>query len=384
MRRASESTNLPEIECIEMLERIEDAYARRFGIAPFNISYWDPSEEFAVSMRSHLEVPNLDALLEYRFSYQINETAPVIAKLGGIPNLHRCLFTPSCTSSILCVLNWLKAKKKQQIIAVCPAYFSLFQACRKFGIPIRPAYMKRHEKGFMLPPPNSRIWRKPSVLWLTSPIYGAGVYFPDTDISFVDRLLDSGWTVVVDECLALPGKELIRKLGQHPNFVSIYSPHKSVCVNSIKFSVIAFNKRHLDFMERWADIWYGGLGYSSSLAIKHFLSPNFDDYLNSFLRAIACQRKIVDQLSIGPIETDACALGHFVSCYFPKKSSRLGNSRVFLEQLVNATGGSIITGNRSRFGRELGFSFRINLARGGPRFEPTLTRIMKHVCSYAD
>ncbi len=366
-----------------MLERIEDAYAKRFGVAPFNISYWDPSEEFTEQMRAHLEAPIMDALLSYRFSYQIKETDPVIAKLGGVTGLHGGLFTPSCTSSILCVLNWLKSRKKKHIIALCPAYFSLFQACRHFNITIQPVYMKRQDGGFVLPPPNSHIWRKPTVLWLTSPIYGAGVYLSPADIIFIKGLLQSGWTVIVDECLTLPGEELIRKFGGHPNFISIYSPHKSICVNGMKFSVIAFNVKHLDFMERWADIWYGGIAYSSSLAIMHFLSTNFDDYLSRFLQEIAHQRRIVDQLCAnGHIETDSEARGHFVSCYFPTISSRLGNSRIFLEELVNATGGSIITGNRSRFGRELGFSFRINLARGGPRFEPTLARIVDYVSSY--
>jgi hypothetical protein len=367
-----------------MLEKIEDAYARQFGVPPFNVSYWDPSDEFITGMLSHLEVPTLGALVSYRFSYQIKEVNPVILKLGGVADLHGGLFTPSSTSSILCVLNWLKSRKKTKIIAMCPAYFSLFQACRRFSLTIQGAYMKRRNGGFALPSPDSRIWREPSVLWLTSPVYSAGVYFSTADVLFLGDLLKSGWTVIADECLALPGHELIRKLGQHPNFVSIYSPHKGVCINGIKFSAILFNQRHLGFMERWADVWYGGIGYSSSLAIQHFLSSNFDVYLARFLQTIAQQQKMVGQLCAGDhIEMDDEALGHFVSCYFPTISSRLGNSRRFLEQLVNTTGGSIITGNRSRFSREVGFSFRINLARGGPRFQSSLARIVGYVSAQA-
>jgi len=111
MRHVSESASLPEIECIEMLEKIEDDYARRFGVAPFNVSYWDPSEEFTTNMLPYLEVPTLDAFVSYRFSYQVEETGPVITKLGGVTNVHAGLFTPSSTSSILCVLNWLKSRK---------------------------------------------------------------------------------------------------------------------------------------------------------------------------------------------------------------------------------------------------------------------------------
>jgi len=385
MSRASESVNLPEIECIEMLENIEDAYAKRFGAAPFNVSHWDPSLEFEKKMLGHLEAPGLDALLSYRFSYQIAKPDPVISKLGGVAGLHGGLFTPSSTTSILCVLNWLKSQRKKKILAMCPSYFSLSHACRRFGLTLHRAYMKRSNGGFTLPLANSRIWREPAVLWLTSPVYGAGVYFSEADMAFIGGLLKSGWTVVADECLALPGQELIRVLGQHINFMSIYSPHKGVCVNGIKFSAVLFNKKYLAFMERWADVWYGGLGCSSSLAIIHFLSPNFKAYQSFFMQAIDRQRKIVDQLCTKPhVETDALAKGHFVSCYFPKLSSRLGNSRSFLEKLVNSTGGSIISGNRSRFGRELGFSFRVNLARGGPGFRPVLARIIEQVSSYVD
>lgn len=267
---------------------------------------------------------------------------------------------------------------------MCPSYFSLTHACRRFGLTLNRAYLKRSNGGFTLPPANSSIWREPSVLWLTNPVYGAGVYLSKADVLFISGLLKSGWTVVADECLALPGQELIRMLGEHKNFVSIYSPHKSVCINGIKFSVVLFSRKHLAFMERWADVWYGGLGCSSSLAIIHFLSANFDSYQSIFLRSIARQRKIVDQLCTKSyVETDAKAKGHFVSCYFPTLSSRLGNSRMFLEKLVNSTGGSVISGNRSRFGREFGFSFRVNLARGGARFRPTLSRIIEQVTSCA-
>jgi aspartate/methionine/tyrosine aminotransferase len=385
MCAASESASLPEIECIEMLEAVEDAYAKRFGAAPFNISHWDPSDEFETEMLAFLEIPSLGSLTAYRFSYQITETDSVITKLGGVTGLHRGLFTPSTTTSILCVLNWLKKRGMNQLIAMCPAYFSLSHVCHRFGLELKRAYMKRSDACFALPPPGSRIWKKPSVLWLTSPVYSAGVYFSEEDIALVKNLLESGWTVISDECLALPGQEMIRAIGRHPNFVSIYSPHKAVCINGIKFSVVIFNAKHLGFMERWADVWYGGLGCSSSLAIAHFLSPNFDSYLAQFLQAVSCQRILIDQLCKGPhVELDAAAKGHFISCYYPTVSSRLGNSRKFLEQLVNATGGSLISGNRSRFGRELGFSFRVNLARGGPRFRPTLARIIDKLNSCAN
>jgi aspartate/methionine/tyrosine aminotransferase len=382
---APDSASLPEIECIEMLENIEEDYAKRFGIAPYNVSHWDSSEAFENEMLAYLEFPSLATVLSYRFSYQVAETKAIVSKLGGNPEIHGGLLTPSCTNSILCVLNWLEKRSKRKIIVACPAYFSLFHASRYFGISLHQTYLRRSNSGFALPARDSRLWSRPGVLWLTSPVYGAGVYFSAADVAFVDGLLRSGWTVIADECLALPRQELIRALGHHPNFLSIYSPHKCICVNGVKFSILVFNLEHLAFMERWADIWYGGLSSSSWLAIRHYLSDNFDSYARRFLSAVGHERSLVERLSgKADVRMDASAKGHFVNCYFPRLSSRLGNSRPFLRDLVNSTGGSLVTGNRSRLSRDVGLSFRINLTRKDPRFLPTIARIFDHLGSYAN
>ena len=380
MRRRSEF--LPEIECITKLEDLEAAYAQRFGAAPFNISHWDPSEEFHREMLQHLEMPALSSAINYRFSYQIEQTKPVLSKLGGCEAHHELLFTPSSTSSILCALNWLRSLGIRRMLVACPAYFSVFHASRRFGIELGKIYLRRTNGEFSLPNPRSRTWRKPAALWLTSPVYGAGVYLSPDAIAFVSRLLESGWSVIADECLALPGNELIRTLGRHANFMSIYSPHKSVCVNGVKVSALIYDAKHGRLLDQWADVWYGGLGCSSSAAIAHFLSGNFDSYLSAFLKAIEEQhRRFQLTCEAEGVEIDLSAKGHFVSCYFPALPSGLGNSARFMERLIYATGGSLISGNRSRLHGTIGFSFRVNLARSGALFDPTLARIVRYLAN---
>lgn len=368
-----------------MLEGIESSYAHRFGTPPFSISHWDPSEDFQRDMLKYLDLPMQSSLVDYRFSYQVNETDDVLCKLGGTRGLHHGLFAPSCTSSILCALNWLKCRHKTEMTVICPSYFSVFHACRQFGIVVHHLHLKRKHGEFLLPEPTARIWNTPSTLWITSPVYGAGVYLSFPDVNFIRKLLKNGWTVIADECLALPGHELIRELGEHPNFLAIYSPHKSLCINGIKFSVLVLNKRHQKLFERWTDVWYGGLGCSASVAITHFLGNNFDSYAAAFVKGVNRQTEYLRRLcAVNGVEFDPTAEGHFASCYFPTLSSKLGSSRRFLQDLVNATGAAIIPGNRSRFNRAFGFSFRVNLARKDPRFDPALTRIIRFVCSYAD
>jgi hypothetical protein len=150
----------------------------------------------------------------------------------------------------------------------------------------------------------------------------------------------------------------------------------------VKFSIATFHAKYLPVMQRWSDIWYGGINFSSSIAINHFLSPNYNNYLSTFQRAISSTRRLFNIIcSSHGAETDPDNEGHFVTCYFPAVSSRLGNSIGFLRNLIFKTGGSLIPGNRSRFSSTLGFCFRVNLARAGRYFQPTLTRLVKHIAS---
>jgi histidinol-phosphate/aromatic aminotransferase/cobyric acid decarboxylase-like protein len=371
---------LPEIEYIERLEAIEGDYARRYGIRPFNISHWDSSTDFDSAILSGLRLPTFRAVTSYRFSYQLSEVTPVIEKLGGAETMHRGLFAPSSTTSIVCLLNWLRNRREKKLLVICPAYFALFHVCPAFGIRPKKAYMRRVDSRFRLPPKSSPIWRNPSVLWITNPVYGAGVYLCEEDVQLLASLLEAGWTVISDECLCYPGRELIRQLGRYEGFVSIYSPHKCVCLNAVKFSIAAFHATHLKLIERWSDIWYGGINLSSSVAIAHFLSPNYPQYVLAFQQAILPPRLLFNSLcSKYGAEIDCDAQGHFVTCYFPDVPSRLGNSIGFLRKLIFGTGGSLISGNRSRFNPKCGFCFRVNLARAGRKFEPTLTRLLKHI-----
>jgi len=333
-------------------------------------------------MTGYLDVPPIRSIIPYTFSCQLKNIRSVLTKLGAQEDRHRGVVTPSNSASILCALRWMKSLQPRRIVALCPCYFTVFQAGECFGMPMQIAHLKRSDGVLRIPGPSAAIWRNPSVLWLTNPVYGGGTYFHPDDIIFVTDLLKKGWFVVVDECLALPGRELIRTLGHYPNFVSIYSPHKAICVNGIKFSVVVFNRRYQTFMDRWCDVWYGGLGTSSLMAISHYLSYNYDKYAERFLAEVAPQRKVFNRLCAQfGAENDSRAEGHFVTCYFPKLSSRYGYSNAFLKTLMDKTGGSIICGNRARYSREFGFSFRVNLARKGPSFIPTLHRTVAYLAT---
>src|SRR5258707_637129 len=79
-------------------------------------------------------------------------------------------------------------------------------------------------------------------------------------------IADAGAYVVVDEALAFPPTRIALSLGGHSNFIGIYTPHKSICINGMKCSLVAFHPTLEDFFDDWADVLSGGLSVSACLA----------------------------------------------------------------------------------------------------------------------
>jgi hypothetical protein len=282
--------------------------------------------------------------------------------------------------SIVCVVNWIAAMGFRELTVLFPAYFSLRHICRRYGVAIEEFFMLRRRDGFVLPGLDDESFGPAGVLWITNPTYATGVHLGDRERGELQRLLDRGWYVVADECLTILGNELGRHFGGHPRFIGIYAPHKSVCVNAVKFSALVFHTQYQRFYDHWADVLYGCLGSSNVAAINHYLSANFSEYSTRFIRETSHARAFVVGLCNGlpGVELDLLSLGQFGTCYFPEVASSLGNDSDFLRSAINSTGGSFIPGSRNHFDDALGFNFRINFAQDSPLFRGTLTRLIEH------
>jgi len=275
-------------------------------------------------------------------------------------------------------VNWLAAIGMKQITVCSPAYFSLFHICRRYGIEISEKFMARSPQGYDLPELTELNQCEPGVLWLTNPIYSTGVPIRTEDVKIIACLLEGGWHVIADECLAVQGVELGRSLGHHPRFVGIYAPHKGICINAVKFSAILFNKRNQRFFDHWADILYGCLSISTKAAIAHFLSSNFETYGNMFFERINLAKRFIQSAirnTPGAL-SDYDSVGCFITCYFPRLKSSLGNDPHFLENVIAASGGSFIPGCRNHFDPALGFNLRINLSRDSTMFRGIFVRLL--------
>lgn len=388
MRSIAPSRLVPELEEFAILEHLMDEYAQLHGTPPFNLSHWDPGRVAASILLERLSLPHVDSVIPYIYSYDLDMLGRIIGKLGFLATNRRCLITPSGTSAINISLWWLKCAGVTELVILAPTYFPVISTCEVVDLRSRIIYLSRVQGKWSIPQCqiNDVIGRSstPSAVWITNPIFSAGVYFDANDVQFLASLLRAGTFVIADECLALNGKELAWKLGAEDRFLGIYSPHKSISINAIKFAAVVFSEAQERFFEQWSDVVVGGLSSSNVCAMLHFLGDNFsicrvalEEYISDVNTAIA---KIVGN-SNTDVEMDRTSSGHFRTCYFPKIEHSAAGSPDFLRRLVFETGSAVIPGGRSHVDPAIGFNFRINLARGGPDFLGALARTLRHLCS---
>jgi aspartate/methionine/tyrosine aminotransferase len=375
-----------EVEGLSYLEDIAEEYEVQYGSLPFDVSHWDPSDYTTNTLLKHLILPPLPLASPYIYSYYTGVQQQVIGRLGFQSEPRNCLLVHAGTNAMLLAICWLKALSIDRVVILCPAYFPVFYDAEIMGLNYRRIYIRRNRAGWYLPQQEiiDHVLDAPSktAVWVTNPVYCTGVYLSESDISFLGSLLESGVTIVADECLSKNEYALGRKLGNYERFLGIYSPHKSVCLNAIKFAVITFDTKYEEFFDSWADVLAGGLSASGYSAIFHFLGDNFLHYQSIFCQHIEPVRdKVLGIISKRPIavNVDKNSLGHFMTCYVPTLPGNLGNDRQFLRKLVSHTGAILIPGIRNHFDPEMGFNFRINLARGCPQFYSALNRIIDYL-----
>jgi hypothetical protein len=228
-------------------------------------------------------------------------------------------------------------------------------------------------------PANLKL-RPGQALWLTNPIYSTGIYSLELYVDQLLKIADSGVFIVADEALALGPSKIASKLGGHRNYISISSPHKSICINGLKFSAIVFHSSHLEIFEDWADVLSGGLSIAAVTAVGHFLTPAFEQYQSNFVNLIDEARRwhasIVSTLD-DRIQTDQQTRGHFVTAYVPHLHSACGRDLDFLANILSETGCILIPGTRSGFDAAYGFCFRVNLAQDSDEFRSSLLKLYR-------
>lgn len=368
--------SIRELEAITWLDEIAADYQRQCGASPFNLSHWDPSPETVRALVGSLRLPVSSDELSYLYSYELPILPNILQRIGFETEQRACLVVPNGTTAILFAATWLKSLSIERVLVLCPSYFPVFYACDLAHIECVRVYMDRTGRQWRLPTNaiTDRLGPRTAV-WITNPVYCTGAYLSQRDGQFVDSLLSDGVATVVDECLALNGREIGPCLSSDAaSFLGLYSPHKAVCMNAVKFAALVFNSCYERFFSEWVDVLSGGLGASSHVAALHFIGNNFRDFQVSFLSHIARIRDEVQKV-VGAhkaLELDSASEGYFLSCYAPSVDAQADEG--FVRALAFGTGALVIPGSRNHFPPQAGFNFRINLARAGPQFSSALRR----------
>ncbi|MBD5153529.1 MAG: aminotransferase class I/II-fold pyridoxal phosphate-dependent enzyme [Oscillibacter sp.] len=389
---------LNEIKTLDDIEEVENEIIKT-GKNIINISHWNPSMFFYSQFPDKkVQFGGLPEFHNYVYSYYLDEQtkSSVKEKLGDLSDFRECLITPSGTISIQCLLDFAKNHLNiRNLVIINPSYFSVHHACRRLKIPTQELDLNRDRnesnEAFLLNRSklaglltNLKRSKSNYGLWVTNPIYSAGIAYTKEDIEFLKNLLKSHphLYIFADESFSFSSCELLRDFYSMPNFFSIHDPWKQLCLNGYKFSVISYNRTYQKHFEEWADILYGSLPSSSTLGISLFISPFFDEYkqiANDFYqkRLKELDERYGKQLSF---TFDRNAHGPYTSCYFSAKNFNLLSSANRFRPLISQTGLSLIPNERNRFPSKLGFSFRINLAKyDGDTFWENFDKLWKYI-----
>lgn len=345
-----------------------------------NISYWNASEKYQNYMLKYINIEYAPDIFNYKYTYDISKDIRnnIIKKLIGRTDKDvMCLLSSSSTCSITNMINFLKLNGFHKLCILTPAYFSVEQNCRIFHLPFEKIPLVFHNGQYSIP--LEYILRNNfDSVWITSPIYSTSKVFDEVQVSHIKQLIDRHILVIADETLALPGQELARVMPINNYFYSIYSPHKSLFINSIKFSAILCPLENDDFLEQWIDVLGGGLLHSNISAVFHFLSPNYQQCLERCLewytKGIAVIESVLQQIPIAYCDTTD--LGSYKTIYI-KSSLHNPNKIENIKRLIDTQYVSYIPGVFNGFESNHA-CFRVNLSLDPFEMENALYRILNY------
>lgn len=265
------------------LRELQKKYCDENGDEPYNVSNWMASEAYSKEMLLKLKLPKINTI-DYVYTYSMDKYIVNKVKKKIDPDITDEMgitFTDNGTQAIITLVNLIKQNNYKKICIINPSYFSIAQALKAYGISYDSFNFKRYEGKYVLPF-EKLINTKYDVIWITSPIFSTSMYYETTTINMIQQLMDMGTLIISDECFCVHGNELIRQIKNKENFIAIYSPHKSLCINTFKFAALIYPARYDTFIEHWVDVLTGNLPASSLSAISHFVDPNYEECLSFY------------------------------------------------------------------------------------------------------
>lgn len=375
---------IKELNFLDDIDSIEEEYRKKFGISAFNISNWNSSQEFKQDIVKLLSLQNDIDNLDYIFSYNQTkkQVGQVLTKMGVTEN-KATLFTHSGSASIFNVLNLLKMNGVKKLVILCPVYFTVIHGCNILNIDYDFVYIERKNNTYVIDSNKFKgIGNKSVAFWITNPIYCTSVYYNSQQINLFNMLSESNFTVF-DESLCMM-EHLISPKIKSDQAIALYSPHKAICMNGTKFSLVAANVKFQNQLDAWSDVLCGCLSCSNQIAINHFLSNSFMNYKKTFDRMIDYNyHKLLSILNnYNHVLFDDDTQGYLITLFFPNIEANQGLDLNFNKDVLFNTGVRFIPGIRNHFSNSMNFCFRVNLSVLSSRNMVFVERLVKYLTEY--
>ena len=348
---------------------------------PVNLSYWNTGSEYQDRLRKILKYETEQDLFDYNYYLPKGTEKPIALKLGfSESDFDKLLLAPLSQSTVAIVsLAAFFASQNMSVGIVRPAYFTFERCCKdlKVSYTIFDDYVEDINEKLDA---QRLLDSGCDAFWFTSPVNSMSVYFKDRVIKEIQKLLDAGKVVVLDESLALNGMELARKFGMQENLIYIYSPHKVLGLQGIKFSVTIVHDKFSDEIDCIQDYYGGSINYSSQQGAAHFISKNYDDcvafYKDYYQKNLKIAREIIQKYDFAHISSEIA--GHYAMIFLdrPIDDEAFVNS---MKNLMKEQEYFVFPGIMQDYDTSKRFCFRINLLLNRKDIEKGLTVILEYL-----
>ncbi|MBO5531168.1 MAG: aminotransferase class I/II-fold pyridoxal phosphate-dependent enzyme [Fibrobacter sp.] len=345
-----------------------------------NLSYWNPGSEYKAQIKDILKINFEQDIFDYQYYIPERLQKVVATKLGfSEKELSLASFSAfsQSTVSIVTVSAFL-AKKNLKLGIVSPVYFSVQTCCNDLKIPyvffdeFAPNVNESFDEDLLLK-------SECDAFWFTSPINSTSIYFSQKVKEGIQKLLDFGKWVFLDESLCVYGKELLRTFGIQDKLFYIYSPHKTLGIQGVKFSVVVAHRKYYNEIDCLKDCYGGSLNCSNLQGVTHFASPNFDEcvtFYNKFWRDnLGLVKSILTQYDFAHVSSEIA--GHY-AMIFMNSSVETPKYVKAMKVLMQEQGYYVYPGFMQGFDTTRRFCFRVNLLLNKVDLEKGLVAVLDY------
>lgn len=375
---------IPHLEEIQKIRDFEKIVLDETNVPVSDISHWNAGDDYKKLIFSkYYANTNID-FSDYHYSYEYlhNAQKEVITLLAGNSTcVYDCVLVQNSTSAICCIADYLKKHNYKRICILDPAYFSISSCLLSFGLNIYVESISINENDEINFPYENILNKKYDVVWITSPVFSTGIYFSEKQIEFINQLSQNGILLIIDESASAPHHTLTKQLTPTDNIISIFSPHKYLSINSIKFAAIICAHSVSAYIEDWIDVLVGSLPASSCIAINHYLSSNFtaclelhDKYIEENLNLVQKLCKTFPDNSF----KGSGVLTNYITMCNDSLAGIKSLDDINMLKLMRHTHVSFIPGYINGFSDKWGFCYRLNLTLNSTTIQNSLGRLFNY------